>query len=151
MACALGEWPVGLAHCVAVSILAVAGGSVGIPPETLVHAVQCAAAEQGGMHSQRVRRWAADAVVSALALLCTLVSALWCGWMVAESLRMPRPDLPPGATPPTVPHFIPLRPSPPLDVAAGLHEFGEFTAEDVGTIDSGLNSMVGSDYFLSAD
>jgi 4-hydroxyphenylpyruvate dioxygenase len=26
--------------------------------------------------------------------------------------------------------------------ALGLHEFGEFTAEDVGTVDSGLNSMV---------
>jgi 4-hydroxyphenylpyruvate dioxygenase len=25
---------------------------------------------------------------------------------------------------------------------AGLHEFGEFTADDVGTVDSGLNSMV---------
>ena len=26
--------------------------------------------------------------------------------------------------------------------AIGLHEFSEFTAEDVGTVDSGLNSMV---------
>jgi 4-hydroxyphenylpyruvate dioxygenase len=26
--------------------------------------------------------------------------------------------------------------------AAGMHEFAEFTAEDVGTVDSGLNSMV---------
>ncbi len=28
------------------------------------------------------------------------------------------------------------------DCAAGFHEFAEFTAEDVGTVDSGLNSMV---------
>lgn len=28
--------------------------------------------------------------------------------------------------------------------AAGFHEFSEFTAEDVGTLDSGLNSMVGT-------
>lgn len=26
--------------------------------------------------------------------------------------------------------------------AAGFHEFAEFVAEDVGTVDSGLNSMV---------
>lgn len=26
--------------------------------------------------------------------------------------------------------------------AIGLHEFSEFTAEDIGTIESGLNSMV---------
>ena len=29
-----------------------------------------------------------------------------------------------------------------LTAAIGLHEFSEFTAEDVGTVDSGLNSMV---------
>jgi len=29
-------------------------------------------------------------------------------------------------------------PPPP----AGFHEFAEFTADDVGTVDSGLNSMV---------
>ena len=29
-----------------------------------------------------------------------------------------------------------------LQAATGLHEFGEFTAEDIGTLDSGLNSMV---------
>lgn len=29
-----------------------------------------------------------------------------------------------------------------LGNAVGFHEFGEFTAEDVGTVDSGLNSMV---------
>lgn len=29
-----------------------------------------------------------------------------------------------------------------IEAATGFHEFGEFTAEDVGTVDSGLNSMV---------
>ena len=29
-----------------------------------------------------------------------------------------------------------------LTAATGFHEFAEFTAEDVGTVDSGLNSMV---------
>lgn len=29
-----------------------------------------------------------------------------------------------------------------LSKALGWHEFAEFTAEDVGTVDSGLNSMV---------
>jgi 4-hydroxyphenylpyruvate dioxygenase len=31
----------------------------------------------------------------------------------------------------------------------GFHEFSEFTAEDVGTVDSGLNSMVSTDKFIS--
>ncbi len=42
-----------------------------------------------------------------------------------------RPDDPP--VPPTSPCSLP----PP-----GFHEFAEFVAEDVGTVDSGLNSMV---------
>lgn len=50
---------------------------------------------------------------------------------------------------PAPPHpLTPLHPTSPLHPSccgAGLHEFGEFTAEDVGTIDSGLNSMVGAD------
>lgn len=29
-----------------------------------------------------------------------------------------------------------------MEAATGFHQFGEFTAEDVGTVDSGLNSMV---------
>ena len=29
-----------------------------------------------------------------------------------------------------------------LTAFTGFHEFGEFTAADVGTVDSGLNSMV---------
>jgi 4-hydroxyphenylpyruvate dioxygenase len=29
-----------------------------------------------------------------------------------------------------------------MEAATGFHQFGEFTAEDVGTLDSGLNSMV---------
>ncbi len=29
-----------------------------------------------------------------------------------------------------------------FSLCAGFHEFAEFTAEDVGTVDSGLNSMV---------
>jgi len=30
----------------------------------------------------------------------------------------------------------------PLFLCKGFHEFAEFTAEDVGTVDSGLNSVV---------
>ena len=32
--------------------------------------------------------------------------------------------------------------NPPTTINQGFHEFAEFTAEDVGTVDSGLNSVV---------
>ena len=37
-------------------------------------------------------------------------------------------------------HLAP--PTCPLSLPPGFHEFSEFVAEDVGTVDSGLNSMV---------
>lgn len=41
-------------------------------------------------------------------------------------------------------HFTALTLSPLLPLAScqGFHEFAEFVAEDVGTVDSGLNSVV---------
>lgn len=33
-------------------------------------------------------------------------------------------------------------PPPPPSRPPGFHQFAEFTADDVGTVDSGLNSMV---------
>ena len=66
-----------------------------------------------------------------------------CMQLAASSAGRLPPPYTTGAPPPrqvlrTPPACCPLDFSP-----AGWHEFAEFTAEDVGTVDSGLNSMVG--------